>query len=67
MYQYNQKLLDLIILCQNSNIIQINDMQFGFKCQFSMVLSGVIEHYRRSATDTLSMMLEVSKAFCRVH
>ena len=48
------KVLDNILLCDNVNILQTSDMQFGFKskhsttqCTCTFVLNEVIDYYLR--------------------
>ena len=66
------KVLDLIVLDNNKEILQSSELQFGFKpkhstSQCTMVLNEIIEYYHSNNTDTFVMMLDASKAFDRVN
>ena len=66
------KLLDLIIIKQQSEALNTSDLQFGFKeksstsmCTF-MVLE-TIEYYRSKGSNVHVLLLDASKAFDRVN
>ena len=66
------KVLHLIVLDNNREILQSSELQFGFKpkhstSQCAMVLNEIIEYYHSNNTDTFVMMLDASKAFDHVN
>ena len=65
------KVLDNILLCDNVNILQTSDMQFGFKSKHSttqctFVLNEVIDYYLRHDSSIYLVLLDASQAFDRV-
>ena len=66
------KILDLVILAQQSENLKTSDLQFGFKekssttmCTF-MVLE-TIEYYKSKGSNVHALLLDASKAFDRVN
>ena len=66
------KLLEIIILNQQEDVLKTSDLQFGFKAKSSttmctfMVLE-TIEYYKRNGSNVHVMLLDASKAFDRVN
>ena len=65
------KILDLLILKQNADILSSSNLQFGFKhnhstMQCTFVLNEIIQYYRNKNSDVYVMFLDASKAFDRV-
>ena len=66
------KVLELLILNSNREILKSCDLQFGFKpkhstTQCTFVLNEVIKYFNNKNSDVFVMMLDASKAFDRVH
>ena len=66
------KVLELVILNSNRDILRSCDLQFGFKSkhsttQYTFVFNEVIKSFNNKNTDVFVMMLDASKAFDRVH
>ena len=66
------KVLELLILNSNKDILRSCDLQFGFKSKHSttqctFVLNEVIKYFNNKNTDVFVMMLDASKAFDHVH
>jgi hypothetical protein len=65
------KILDNILLCNNVNILQSSDMQFGFKpkhstTQCTFVLNEITDYYLRHDSSIYLVLLDASQAFDRV-
>ena len=66
------KVLELLILNSNKDILRSCDLQFGFKSKHSttqctFVLNEIIKYFNNKNTDVFVMMLDASKAFDHVH
>ena len=66
------KLLDLIILKQNSHVFETDDLQFGFKpnhsaTQCTFASNEIIQYYQNNNSAICVLMLDYSKAFDRVN
>ena len=66
------KILDLVILNQQSEKLKTSDLQFGFKEKSSTTMCTfmaleTIEHYTNNGSNVHALMLDASKAFDRVN
>ena len=66
------KILDLVILNQQSEKLKTSDLQFGFKEKSSTTMCTfmaleTIEHYTNNGNNVHALMLDASKAFDRVN
>ena len=66
------KLLEMLILSQNKDVLKTCKYQFGFKpnhstsmCTFGV--NEVVKYYNNNKTDVYMMMLDASKAFDRIN
>ena len=66
------KLFDHIILLLFGGQLEASDMQFGFKrghstVMCSLIFKEIVDHYLHLGSNVYSCLLDVSKAFDRVH
>ena len=66
------KAIDNIIITRYGNLLKTNELQFGFKPNYSTnvcagIMKHVISHYNNNNTDVHACKLDASKAFDRVH
>ena len=66
------KLLEMLILSQNKDVLKTCKYQFGFKPNHStsmctFVVNEVVKYYNNNKTDVYMMMFDASKAFDRIN
>ena len=66
------KLVDNIILTQNSSVLSTCDLQFGFKnkhstVQCSFALKEIVQYYSNNKSNVYCLLLDATQAFDRVH
>ena len=67
-----EKLVDLIIIDAQADVLRSSNLQFGFKqgtstTQCTFVATEVINYYLNNKSNVYSLFLDASKAFDRVN